>query len=103
MLVNDKARQSLREIQEREMNAIVFDDTQTPKFRPKNPTNEDQQLEEILNNPLSPSDPQGNTLPLKGNGDAQSLEQIPEDQKVRLDTSGGELLGEDDDMGETDE
>ena len=42
MLVNDKARQSLREIQEREMNAIVFDDTQTPKFRPKNPTNEDQ-------------------------------------------------------------
>ena len=86
------------------MNAIVFDDTQTPKFRPKNTTNEDQQLEEILNNPLSPSDPQGNAMPLKTNADAQSLEQIPEDQKVsRRDASDGELLGEDDDMGETDE
>lgn len=43
-------------------------------------------------------------MPLKTNADAQSLEQIPEDQKVsRRDASDGELLGEDDDMGETDE
>ena len=59
MLVNDKARQSVREIQEREMNAIVFDDTDTPKFRHRNlaNTNEDKQLEEILNKPTEPSEP----------------------------------------------
>ena len=42
MLVNDKARVSVREIQEQEMNAIVFDDTETPQFRHRNNTCEDK-------------------------------------------------------------
>ena len=36
------------------MNAIVFDDSISPHFRPLNAVNDDQILEEIVKKPVSP-------------------------------------------------
>ena len=55
MIVNDKAKKSVREKQEREMNAIVFDDLNTPHFRHR-ATAADMDakaLEEIVRKPLA--------------------------------------------------
>lgn len=55
MIVNDKAKTSVREKQEREMNAIVFDDLNTPHFRHR-ATAADMDakaLEEIAKKPLA--------------------------------------------------
>ncbi len=55
MIVNDQAKSSIRAKQEREMNAIVFDDLNTPHFKyRKDATDDDTKaLEEIAKKPLT--------------------------------------------------
>lgn len=87
IVVDDKAKKSERKKQERAMQEIVFDDTNTPQFCHRADLTEDKTLEEAAKKPMTaPSDITEEQVPNRAKVAGAAGDQLPSAQRNKYDS-----------------